>query len=400
MILAESSQRFNLPLLNGPHKYPAHGMEPKLPRLSLWNSGKKAEDFTFLDRAISEFFGISGTAFYLHMYLGPYQQDTPLLNRDGTTVPAYDPNNPSAQPYGNVTSIQDVLLLENRDRKYSDVVYELRGVYNISDIDFNLSQFGLFLQTDIVAGEFHLNDMISIIGRKIMPGDVLELPHRRDDPIDMTGPAMNKFYVVEDAARASNGYSATWWPHIWRVKLTPMTASQEFKDILDQQATNPLGFDQGTIGSLMSTIGTELGIDEAVVDAAKQNVSKRYFETRQFWMVTPEGDPASGSYPWVFCGDGIPPNGAIPLGSGNRFPDFPSQGDYYLRTDYKPSTLFMWDHNAWRMQEQDLRQNDWCAATVLLESFINEAGTSTFDDGTTAPTKVNLSKVLKPKADF
>lgn len=371
-----------------------------MPRLSIWNSGRKGADYRFIDRNISEFFGIGGTAVFCHLYIGPHQQTYEMLNRDGSTVPAYDPDNPPAEPVaGNITSIQDVLFLENRDRKYSTIIYELRGIYNINDLDYDLRQFGMFLQTDTLFIEFHLNDMAAQLGRRLMPGDVLELPHRRDDVVDIDARAINKFYLIEDAVRASSGYSATWFPHIWRVKVSPMPASQEFQDILDQQSQNPLGFDEGTIGSLMSTIGISLGINEAVVNEAKAHVPKRYFETRQFWMVTPEAS-GHGSYPWVFAGDGIPPNGAIPLGAGHRFPEAAVQNDYYLRTDYKPATLFMYDAGAWRMQEQDIRQQDWTAAHGLLLSFLQETGTSIFDDRTSSPTRVALSKAVKPRADF
>lgn len=367
-------------------------------RLSTWDSGKKSFDYRFIDREISEFFGCSGTAVYCHLYLGPHTQDTSLLNRDGTTVPPYDPNNSSSAKTGNVSSIQDVLFLENRDRAYSDVVYELRGVYNLNDLDFNLTQFGLFLQSDTLFIEFHLNDMIAQCGRKLMPGDVLELPHRRDDSgLDPNSPAINKFYVIEDAARAAAGYSATWWPHVWRTKCVPMPAAQEYQDILNQKLTDPLGFKKDkTLGDIMSTLDTEMAIDEAVVDAAKANVTRRYLETMQFWMVVPEGE--SADFPWVFAGDGIPPNGAVLLDAGHRFPEVPNEGDYYLRTDYHPWTLFMYHKGGWRIQEQDFRV-DWSAAHRLMASFINDTKTSVFPDYS-APERTNLSQALKPRADF
>lgn len=369
-----------------------------MPRLSIWDSGRKAADYRFIDRAISEFFGIGGTAVWVHLYLGPHQQAYPMLNADGTSVPPYDADHPM-QGVADNNTIQDVLFLENRDRKYSDDIYELRGIYNVNDLDYDLRQFGLFLQSDSLFIEFHINDMVEQLGRRIMAGDVLELPHRRDDTISLDAKSMNKYYVVEDAARAASGYAGTWFPHIWRVKVSPMPASQEYQDILNQQSKNPLGFDEGKISDLMSTLGVDMGINEAVVDQAKAHVKKRYFETQQFWMVTPEAS-GHGSYPWVFCGDGIPPNGAVLLGSGSRFPQSPLQGDYYLRTDYKPATLFMWDAGAWRMQEQDIRGRDWMAAHRLLESFIQETGTTTFEDGTTSPTRVYLSQAVKPRADF
>lgn len=368
--------------------------------LSLWDSGRKSFDYRFIDREISGYFYIGGTAIYCHLYEGPYQQTYDMTNRDGTSVPAYDPNNPPPSPVsGSVSSIQDVLFLENRDRSYSDAVYEMRGIYNLNDLDFNLSQFGLFLQSDTLFIEFHYNDMMALIGRKLMPGDVLELPHRRDDTLDTNGPAINKFYVIEDASRPAGGYAPTWWPHMWRVKVSPMPASQEYQDILDQQATNPLGLNTGTtIGDLMSTMATELGIDDAVVAQAKVDVSRRYFETQQFWMVTPEAS-GTGDYPWVFTGDGIPPNGAVLLNAGTSFPQTPLDGDYYLRTDYRPAALFEFLSGAWRIQEQDFRQTDWSAAHRLLLSFINNDTVSVFPDYT-APEKTNLSQAIKPRADF
>ena len=66
-----------------------------------------------------------------------------------------------------------------------------------------------------------------------MPGDVLELPHLRDDLLlNHDRNAINKFYVVQDANRGSEGYSQTWYSHIWRVKVTPLTDTQEYADIL------------------------------------------------------------------------------------------------------------------------------------------------------------------------
>ena len=137
-------------------------------RLSVWNGGKKGADFRFIDRSISEFFGIGGTAIFAHLYLGAYLQADATITANGLSVPAYDPNNP-AQTVGPVNTIQDPLLLENRDRKYSSNPIELRGIYNINDLDFDLRQFGLFLQNDTLYVEFHLTDCIAQCGRKLMP---------------------------------------------------------------------------------------------------------------------------------------------------------------------------------------------------------------------------------------
>jgi hypothetical protein len=374
-----------------------------MPRLSLWHGGRKSADYRFMDRSISEYFGIGGTAVLVHLYLGPYLGDTTSVTIDGVTVPAFDPNNPSVNA-GGITTIQDPVLGENRDLKYSKTTIELRGIYNINDLDFDLRQFGLFLTNDTLYIEFHLNDMIARCGRKIIPGDVLELPHRRDTGLDPANQiAINKFYVVQDAARASDGYAPTWWPHVWRVKVSPMPAGQEYNDILNLPLTDPLGLPIGGIGATTPTLGSigttenvDLALNNATDAQAKIDVPARYLQTAQYWMKTPE---TPGDYPWVFAGDGIPPDGVVPVGSGTRFPSIANVGDYYLRTDYDPTTLFMWTGDTWSIQEQNFRPN-WTAATDILAGFINNSNVTTNDDGTTAPEKVNLSRAVIPKADF
>ena len=78
--------------------------------------------------------------------------------------------------------------------------------------------------------------MIDIIGRKLMVGDVLELPHLLDyNPLDENIPvALKRFYQITDANFASEGYSQTWFSHMWRIKCEPLVDSQEFSQILTQ----------------------------------------------------------------------------------------------------------------------------------------------------------------------
>ena len=125
-----------------------------MPKLSLWQKNKNA-DYQFFDRTIREMFHVGATDMYVHKYLGTYQQG------DST-----DPTQPNYTT-DSVTNIQDVLFLENRDRKYDPDVYELRGSYTVSDIDFNLSQFGIMLENDAIVVVFHINETIERLGRKI-----------------------------------------------------------------------------------------------------------------------------------------------------------------------------------------------------------------------------------------
>jgi hypothetical protein len=65
-----------------------------------------------------------------------------------------------------------------------------------------------------------------------MSGDVIELPHLEDEyAANDYSTALKRFYVVEDVNRASEGFSPTWYPHLYRLKLKQLSDSQEFSDI-------------------------------------------------------------------------------------------------------------------------------------------------------------------------
>jgi len=267
-------------------------------------------------------FQIGGTDVYVHKYIGPGASGTAA---DATpTTPFY------SQPAE--TQIQDLLFLENRDRRYDPDVYILRGVYNVQDIDFNLSQFGLFLQNDTIFVTFHINDTVEKLGRKLISGDVIELPHLKDEFAlnDLTF-ALKRFYVIEDVTRAVEGFSNTWYPHLYRAKCKPLVDSQEFKQILDGIA-NTEGFvgawqptvtyypgdvvegpdgkkynvlaevtgitppnlnyyePAETLRDIMSTYEREMQITEAVLNQAESDSPKSGFDTTQFYTIKRDGE--------------------------------------------------------------------------------------------------------------
>ena len=84
-----------------------------MPRLSLYKP-ERGNDFEFLDRQILEMFTVGGTDMFIHKYLGPKNPDTADATAD---QPQYD-------AVAN-TNIQDLLFLENRDRKYDKDVYTM-----------------------------------------------------------------------------------------------------------------------------------------------------------------------------------------------------------------------------------------------------------------------------------
>lgn len=366
-----------------------------MPPLSLWKgAGVRTNDYKFIDRIISEQYRVGGTEFYIHKIIGtsttqPSDELTVNLDQTGN-------NDPSM-------TIQDVLNMENRDRSYDKDVYSLLGHYQVSDTEFNLSQFGLFLTNETIFITFHLNNMVDQLGRKLMAGDVIEILHQRDDLVMGVDAAISKYYVVEEGTRPAEGYSPTWWAHLWRIKCNPITDAQEFRDILDAPIldsngdTIPGGCDgDTTLRDILSTRENDLKITDAIVAAAEKEVPFRYFQAQHFYILPNENPNFMGQDIWT--GNGIPPNESKPVNSGIAWPMQPLVGDYFLRTDYSPPQLFKRETNKW-IRIQTAWRNPWQPATQGLVSFINNTNTSKFADGSEAPEQQNLRNAVKPKLD-
>lgn len=380
-----------------------------MPRLQLWNYQKK-NNYKFLDFHIRQQFTVGGTAVLIHKYTGPQETGNDAPDFPGYEGPALRDKDDESQPNytaeggSNETDIQDLFYLENRDRKYDPHVYELRGHYNIQDNDFDLRQFGIFLTSDNLMITFHYNDMVERLGRPLMSGDVLELPHQRQEQLDQSLPNINKYYVVEDAARAAEGYDPHWWHHIWRVRVGPVNNQQEFYDILNREQENFYGEGTGeTLEDIVSTLPRELSIMESVDEEADRQVPKRKFIHEHLYIV-PNVDSCGNVIPrdnskYPICiayGDGKPPNGAELVGSGNRFPPDPEDGVWFLRTDYKPNVLFQRKDGAWFRREVDWR-SEWSSANDVLKRFINwEEKVEYKNTGELIEGRQYLSRVLKP----
>ena len=161
-----------------------------MPRLSLYRP-EKSNDYTFLDSIIYEQFTVGGTDLFVSKYIGTKNPTGEDITEEQKAYATQD-----------VTNIQDLLFLENRDRKYDQDIYTLRGHYNVQDQDFDLSQFGLFMSNDTLFMTIHINSSVKTLGRKIISGDVIELPHLKDEyALNDYSVSLKRFYVVEDVNR-------------------------------------------------------------------------------------------------------------------------------------------------------------------------------------------------------
>lgn len=385
-----------------------------MPRISLYRP-EKTRDYEFIDKQVLEMFTVGGTDINVHKYLGP---ENPTDANATADSPQYDAVKE--------TNIQDMLFMENRDRKYDPDIYSLRAIYNVQDIDFDLSQFGLFLTNDTLFMTVHINSSVKTIGRKLMPGDVIELPHLKDEyALNDYNTALKRFYVIEDINRAAEGFSMTWYPHLYRLKLKQIYDGQEFKEILDlpADADNP-GND--TLRDLLSTYEKEMQINNAVIDQAEADAAKSGYDISHYYTLATNDDgsvalktadsgeidasgltpvdqqtdnPDRSGYDGYLLGTSDSPNGA-PYGMGISFPTNNQNGDYFLRTDFMPKRLFKYDGNRWVKVQDDVRVTltNTDSRNTQKTGFINNSRASQIG-GEEVKERQSLSKALRPKAD-
>jgi hypothetical protein len=223
--------------------------------------------------------------------------------------------------------------------------------------------------------------------------------------------ALKRYYVVGDASFASEGFSPTWWPHLWRVKINPLVDSQEYKDILN---TIVDGTADTKTSDIMSSYGVYMDINNAVVAQAEKDVPLSGYDTSKLWM-QPEytgltaddvkdtadaGSTTADDSTLSLVGDGLAPNG-MPCGAGIEFPTNVAAGEYFLRTDYLPNRLFRYTGKRWATIETQTRANLTLGPDnqTLRSTFVNNTNTFTDVEGTTQPERQSLSKALRIQAD-
>lgn len=349
-------------------------------RLSLWNPNK-GKDYSFVDRTVKDFVEMGGTGIIVHKYVGTGK--------------------------GDETTIEDILFLENRNRKYDSSLFDLRGCYQPQNSEFDLSQFGIFLTNDTIFITFHYNSMLNQIGRKLMSGDVLELPHLRDpDTLDINDPILNRYYVIQDATHSAEGYGPGWWSHLWRVKAQQLKGGQEYEDIIgtDGTAIGPDGEEIGPAGCYddnkcpITNDDKYQDITDGIIEEARKNVmfDPTWSDAAHLWMAEKE----DGSFELLlWTGTGVPPNAYKLKGSGTEFPDDMQEGEFFLRTDFKPDRLFRKVGNRYIKIEDDARRK-WTPVNMLLDTFIDNTNIVTNNDCTTAPEKQALSKAVKARVNL
>lgn len=271
-------------------------------------SGTHDEEYRLMDSLVEEQYLIGGVTGWLYAYMGPKAN---IGSTDATK-----PKNHA----DDVVPLSNYIWMENSQREYSVDAISLPLVYQTQDASMDLQIPGLFLfETMDVTLPYNL--MIERLGRKIMKGDVIELANLRDvDPLYDQNEAMNRFYVVHDAFKSGDGYSHTWFHHVWKLRLVPMTDSPEFKDILGT------GENEDDLRNSLSTYQNELNIMDLITGQADKEVPYMHWDNEHIHEAIPLPERAS-------------------VAKGFKYPDNPQPGNYFII--HKMPDLYDWGTDSW-----------------------------------------------------
>lgn len=329
------------------------------------NFGNLTKNSRFLSKLMKTHVDMSGVFCNIYRLKGTFAQDADSLGvrKDANKSPeTVSKNGQEPLDIGSFMGVQDPILGENRDREYDfDEIPILKGVYTVSQNELEYARFGLALANDIITMEFHTSTMENELERRMIPGDVIELPHLREVGID--GRVANKWYEIASIVWSPSGYDPMYARHISAVILKPLRHQQEFLDLFER--VDEYG---KTLAEQMSNKDALMAITEANQEKANEHANTTWFDTTFMWF-DPD-NPQRKPYRWME--DGKPDNGA-PVEQGNSFPTNVPDGTWFVRTDLLPNRLYRLQNNRWTLRERDLKREwqpyNW---VVKLREFMSD----------------------------
>lgn len=291
----------------------------------MWKKGRTT-DYSFIDRNIAEQYNIGGVDMWLYAYVGPKKlksSDDDITMQDGTGQ-------------DEISKIGDIIFGETAQREYNLEAITLSAVYQVQEATPDLKMPGIFFNFNTMDITVHYNTMMQRVGRKIMPGDVLELPNLRDFDVIGKDSGLNRFYVVQDSFRTSEGYSVTWQHHIFKLRVKPLTDSPEYSDIINgndypdnpDDPNNGNGNGGSNGGSENSNYNNEMDIMNKIIIQADDEVPYIHWTNEHIY------DDRSDI--WDL---------ARVILNGYEFPPEPSKDMFFIKKTYP--VLFEKEYNTW-----------------------------------------------------
>lgn len=304
--------------------------------LTLFKEGRKSRDSEFVSGIASEQIIRGGVAVYAWLLNGVHDQvDSQGRLASQLKEQLYDED-------GNIL-IQDTIFMENRDRKYSENAVRLWGAYQVSQNALDFARYGI-VSSDVLQMEFHKDDVERQCGRRLIPGDVIEMTHSSDVGLD--GRPMNRWYEIRNIIRSPSGYDLSYDWHILAVTMRPIRDAQEFIDLMDRET-----YDGSTLGDQISDRVYHETITGNNQAAAFDQAYTTWWDIRHIYI-----DEETAT-PFIWTDDAVPPNGkkAPALDS---FPPSPQEGDYVVRVDMYPNKLYRFTGTKWVLKEVDSKR-EW-----------------------------------------
>lgn len=272
----------------------------------------------------------------------------------------------------NQQNIQDMILLENRDRDYQVEPVTLKGYYDLQSAVTDLTKFGMGVLVSYQI-KINFNACVTTLGRPVVIGDIVELPSEIQYTPDLR--PVKRYLEVTDVTWDAGSYTPGWMPTMLLVTAEPALASQETRDIFGDLAgkvdTSGL-FDNDDGNALMyqdmSAVDQTIRADAATAVPEKgsegSNTIREFTEAEI--AATEQVFPSIGKMNFrrnaTFVEDAIPQNGD-PYTEGTEFPPSPKNGDYHRMTyagtaQDVPPRLYRWSttKGRWIYLETDRRE--------------------------------------------
>jgi hypothetical protein len=286
----------------------------------------------------------------------------------------------------NTSNIQDKILLENRNRNYSDTPVTLKGYYELVQANTDLQRFGIEMAANYTI-RVNFNSCVALMNRPIIIGDVIELPSETQYTTDLK--PIKRYLEVTDVTWDSQSYTPGWMPTMLLITALPALASEETQDIfgdLFANVDNSGLFDNNDGNNTMYQDFS--AVDQTIRNKALEDVPEkgsegsnviREFEQNEIDAAIQHKFPHISKYglnrTGLYVEDAMPQNDA-PFTEGTTFPTTYNDGDYH-RLVYEglakdvPARLYRYSEPKarWIYLETDKR-HEFNGQKKLLEEYM------------------------------
>lgn len=293
-----------------------------------------------------------------------------------------------------ISNIQDKILFENRDRDYASAPLQLKGYYDLINVQTDLSRFGIEIPTSAYIIKIPFSTAVALLGRPVVIGDIIELPSETQYGPDLQ--PVKRYVEVTDVTWDASTYTPGWRPTMLLVTTQPAMATQETQDVFGSlvkhvDSSGLFDIDDGNNAVYQDFSAIDQTIQADAKTAVPERGSEgsnvvREFSTDEIDAANAQGFPHISKMGFnrvgLYVEDAMPQNNA-PYTEGPTFPTNPATGAYHRLTyvglaKSVPPRLHRWSDvkNRWIYLETDRRMQYDGQQPVLNEYLTSNTKTS------------------------